>query len=339
MNASLNLLMNPKISVVINCFNRKEFIIQALKSVCSQSIPRSNYEIILIKNFNDQKIDRFVENNNIKGFTVNEVNGSWFEIAANNSEGDFISFLEDDDLMHPCKLEIIQSLIQSDKDIVYIHNKQDSSSSNFKPAQFDKGKIRYFRLDNNTQFRESLKNRYYFNLSSITIRKSVLYDHLPLLRRTNYGGDFLMFSFASISEKKMIEYDSPLTFYRIHFDSPANFRSKSIVEFESEKSKILPSMMNNWNIILESGCNKTVREYAKLRLVTTKIWLNLISPKPVHTIPFAEMVESLRGIALYPLFMLFAVVYYFDKTFHKASKKIYFNLIHSWIGWRLRENI
>lgn len=331
--------MKPIITVVINCFNRKEFIIGALKSVCSQSIPRSDYEIVLVKNFHDQKIDSFVENNGIKEYTLSEVNGSWFEIAAKNSLGDFISFLEDDDLMHPNKLEIIQSLIRSDPEIVYIHNKPESSNSVFNHVQFDQNKIRYFSLDDNAQFRKSLKNRYYFNLSSITIRKDVICDYLPFIRNTNYAPDFLMFSVSSISGKKMIEYDSPLTFYYIHLDSPANFKSKNIEEFENEKRKILPSMMNNWRIISEFQTRKTLKEYARLRLLTTKIWLNLVSPSPTYRINLSEIVDSIHGMSTYPLILPFIAVYYFDRLFHQASKKIYYIIIYSRLGWRLRENI
>lgn len=331
--------MRQNITVVVNCFNRKEFVLEALKSVCSQSIPRTNYEIILIKNFYDKKIDSFVEDNGIKEYIVHEVNGSWFEEAVKNSCGDFISFLEDDDLMHPNKLEIIQSLIKSDPDIVYIHNKLDSLNSDFNYSKFDTSKIKYFELNSNSQLRKSLKNRYYFNLSSITIRKDVICAYLPFIKNTNYGPDFLMFSIACISRKKMIEYDFPLTYYRIHFDSPANFKSKNIVEFEKAKRIILPSIMNNWKTISNFNGSDTLRDYARLRFLTTEIWLNLVSEYPIYEIKFSEIIEEIHGISVYPLFMLFIIVYYFDKMFHKASKKIYYNVIDSWIGWRLRENV
>ena len=333
-------MIKPILSVVINCFNRRDYVMDALKSACSQTLSRSEYEIILIKNFHEEEIDNFAKKSEIISIYTDKVTtGAWFEIAANHAKGDFLSFLDDDDFMHPDKLEILQSVIQLDPEIVYIHNKFEESDSTFEKKEFDRNKVIYSRLDNKARFRKSLKNRYYFNLSSITMRKDILQKYMSFISETNHGTDFVIFSAACISGKKMVEYDDTLTFFRVHMDSQSNFKAGSLPELEKKKMSVLPFHISNWQIIYELQIGSILAEYAKLRLITTKIWLNLVSPKPVYKINFAEIIDGIRGIGVYPLFIPFIVVYYFDRLFHGAIKKIYYIIIYSWLGWRLRENI
>lgn len=53
------------ISVVITAYNRREYLIKAVNSVINQSLDSSYYEIIVIKNFEDNEIDNYLMNANI----------------------------------------------------------------------------------------------------------------------------------------------------------------------------------------------------------------------------------------------------------------------------------
>ena len=55
----------PYISVIITAYNRKEYLLDAINSVINQTLDKKYYEIIVIKNYNDSKIDDF----NIVQFT------------------------------------------------------------------------------------------------------------------------------------------------------------------------------------------------------------------------------------------------------------------------------
>ena len=87
----------PYISVIITAYNRREFLLNAIKSVLSQTLDKKYYEIIVIKNFQDDIIDNFISENNIKGIisTDNSLGGKLIE-ALNVATGEIISFLEDD---------------------------------------------------------------------------------------------------------------------------------------------------------------------------------------------------------------------------------------------------
>jgi len=54
---------NPYISVIITAYNRKEFLLDAFNSALNQTLGRDKYEIIVTKNFTDNKMDSYIERN------------------------------------------------------------------------------------------------------------------------------------------------------------------------------------------------------------------------------------------------------------------------------------
>jgi glycosyltransferase involved in cell wall biosynthesis len=58
------------ISVIIIAYNRKRYIINAINSALNQTLSKDKYEIIVIKNFNDNVIDKFIGDNNIQYFCI-----------------------------------------------------------------------------------------------------------------------------------------------------------------------------------------------------------------------------------------------------------------------------
>ncbi|MCH4816713.1 MAG: glycosyltransferase [Saccharolobus sp.] len=96
----------PYISVIITAYNRKQFLLDAIKSVLNQSLNRNEYEILVAKNFKDDNIDNYLYNNKIKNISIfRSVNNSYIAEAVKLSSGEIISFLDDDDLFLPTKLE------------------------------------------------------------------------------------------------------------------------------------------------------------------------------------------------------------------------------------------
>ena len=57
---------NNYISVIVSAYDRMKYLLEALKSVTDQSLPRDKYEIILVKNFNDETIDKLYKNEKAK---------------------------------------------------------------------------------------------------------------------------------------------------------------------------------------------------------------------------------------------------------------------------------
>ena len=62
------------ISVIISAHNRKEYLLEAIKSVVNQTLDPKNYEIIVVKNFKDKTVDEYINAEGIfsifKNFSV-----------------------------------------------------------------------------------------------------------------------------------------------------------------------------------------------------------------------------------------------------------------------------
>ena len=113
----------PYISVIITAYDRKEFLLNAIKSALNQTLDKKYYEIIVIKNFRDENIDDFIIENKIVEIISNDnsLAGKLIE-ALNVAKGTVISFLDDDDLFSSNKLEVVYNKFKSNNNICYYHN-------------------------------------------------------------------------------------------------------------------------------------------------------------------------------------------------------------------------
>jgi len=62
----------PFISVIITAHNRREFLLEAVNSALNQTLPKDEYEIIVVKNFENKRIDKFLEEHNVKNIVTKE---------------------------------------------------------------------------------------------------------------------------------------------------------------------------------------------------------------------------------------------------------------------------
>jgi glycosyltransferase involved in cell wall biosynthesis len=113
----------PYISVVITAYNRKEFLLDAFDSALNQTLDRSKYEIIVSKNFIDEKIDGYIKKNGgrLVFFEKGGI-GPRIADALKYVKGEVICFLDDDDLFTREKLEYVYNIFQKNKNIVYMNN-------------------------------------------------------------------------------------------------------------------------------------------------------------------------------------------------------------------------
>jgi glycosyltransferase involved in cell wall biosynthesis len=109
-------------SIIIISYKRKEFIKEAVNSVLNQDIDRNKYEIIVVKDFYDSRIDEFLFRT--CDLVINhqsETNGEKWTKGLTSSRGKVICFLDDDDLFHISKLSRILE-VYSETKFDYYHN-------------------------------------------------------------------------------------------------------------------------------------------------------------------------------------------------------------------------
>ena len=148
----------------------------------------------MIKNFEDSIIDKFIEENNIKNILMEGSIGEFLYKGIEESKGEIISFLDDDDLFYNTKLEHVYNLFKN-MDIVYYHN----------GPQF---------INDSSEIINKTNTSPDFNISCISIRKDML--PLIILREITMAQDLLIYYISLDSNKKIIYDNILLTYYRFH---------------------------------------------------------------------------------------------------------------------------
>ena len=119
-----DLYNHKRVSIIVICYTRKEFILDAIQSIKNQlDLTKFNAEIIVIKNFIDKDIDQRIIDLGCVLLTSKEpsIGGKIVE-GLQRSTGEIVSFLEDDDLFIEEKLSSIELIFAKSIDNVYVHN-------------------------------------------------------------------------------------------------------------------------------------------------------------------------------------------------------------------------
>jgi glycosyltransferase involved in cell wall biosynthesis len=117
-----------KISVYITSYNQKEFLIEAVNSVLAQTLPP--YEIIIVDDYSDdgsreiikayaEKYEniRYIFHHKNKGVSQTRIT------ALSNVTGDYVTYVDGDDIFLPNKLELESKLIsETDANVAFSNN-------------------------------------------------------------------------------------------------------------------------------------------------------------------------------------------------------------------------
>ena len=49
-----------KVSMIVTAYNRKDYLLSAVSSVAGQTLGKDLYEVVVVKNFEDKRIDDYI---------------------------------------------------------------------------------------------------------------------------------------------------------------------------------------------------------------------------------------------------------------------------------------
>lgn len=335
-------IKSPFISVLVTAYNRKEYILEAVKSVLNQTLERSKYEIIVVKNYLDNNIDDFLsEYGAINVYTDEIALGAKLAYGMEKARGEVLCFLEDDDMFLPNKLNEVYNIFHRNNKIILARNNIFKTLS---PAMIkDSIKINSKNFNNIHEISiskiNSVKDLYYifrkytvFNTSSISIRKDLYVKSSDLLKDVNYLIEpFLFFLgiFNGNNENILIFQEQILSIYRMHNSwtqvssdqSTDNFiRQNLMVSYQGIAAYEKFKTIFNTNLILK-----------EFLIVSTNAWIVQIKMVESKKINFTELIALLKvGIWRRNVDILLAVplifVSFFNRNyssyvFKKALKK------------------
>jgi glycosyltransferase involved in cell wall biosynthesis len=209
------------VSVIVNCYNSEKYLREAIDSIYNQTY--NNYEIILLDNASNDKTEEIAKSYSdlkMKYFrTKNTIPlGAARNEALDHAEGDYIAFLDSDDIWEPDKIE---------KQIILIEGRKEAAASYTNALYFSESKANeeyrlYSTMQPSGKIFSKLLINYNLCLSTVMIRRSALEllsevfdDSLEVAEEADL---FIRLSL----ENEFLYLPETLTRYRMHSESVSN---------------------------------------------------------------------------------------------------------------------
>lgn len=268
----------PIISLIITAYNRKEYILESIKSALNQTLNKKFFEVIVIKNYEDPIIDEFIKENNIKMFISDGIEGEYTYLALKMAEGEIISFLDDDDIMNETRLERVFEIFRDNK-IGYYHNNFEVIMDNkiIRSKLINSPNYSSFRITNRNKLGYVYKvdkRQLYLNNSCISIRKEILNSKRGALRYQNANIDRFIFISAMLSDLELYFDNFVLTSYRIHNNQTGALISGDFETLVERKLLFIKKSIDASINIKKISKNTRFNAYADTRLMNLKLAYN-----------------------------------------------------------------
>lgn len=236
----LNKNMIKKVTIIIPCYNIAEYLSDCLGSIQNQTYP--SIEIILINDGSTDKTpeicDEFVrKNNNAKVFHINNSGVSNARnLGIKESTGDYITFVDADDMISPDYIKSLYQAIQVSKsDIVYC-KETHFSSLNFQALKSEECNNKFYDISSVSDFDYCGLMTHSTVWGCLFSRKIV--SDLSFRTDIFIAEDSLFFNSAIIKANKIGFLDATLYYYRIRNDSATGktpYSDKKMTEIVSWK--------------------------------------------------------------------------------------------------------
>jgi len=312
-------LGQPYISVIVTAYNRRRYLPFALRSLEAQMLPRDRFEVVVVKNFDDKESDGIISRNCWKDvYNDDPYHGRMVLAGLEESRGEIITFLDDDDMYTDNRLEEVYKAFTSFKRLVYFHNSQaiidengnvlerPSLSKNLaggSPIVIDVDKLRELVKRYNVSVADLVLNkirvRADFNNSSVAVRRHIVESHAQLLKRLPASID----AFVLVSSLKagglMYFTDERLTLYRVHGENWSYYvqiaRSRSN-EARLKRARALILVIKTFGLIGSMLLDGNINRYLCLERLNKGALLLLPLPE-LGTLP-PELRLSLSDVKL-----------------------------------------
>ena len=262
----------PFISVIVTAYNRKEFLLQAVSSALRQTLPRDFYEVIVVKNFEDEEIDRQLKHMGVTNLSSNSVGlGAKVSEALEIARGDVISPLEDDDMFSSDKLEVVRSVFERG-DVVFLRNRRAFVDTKGRGIGEERAQPPFAaRGSDPGALRKLIGLNAGCCCSAMSIRRSALYSaDIERLKRLVLGVDSFYFA-ASLLHGGVLAYDPrPLTLYRFH-GNQSFINTSSLDAYVRKRCEAAKVYANAYEDLMEMVRNTPYEVVVKPLLVRSKV--------------------------------------------------------------------
>ena len=258
-------------TVMITATIPNTFLKNAVDSVLSQTLCNEEYEIIVIKNYKEEYLDKYLNSHNVINlFTEKTQLGEKIAMGIQYAKGDIISLLDYDDLFYPTKLYYVKETFSRFPELIYYHNNFRSIYTNQEKVQNSKDNEIiedgfYFEGEKFVNLRKKIvPYRADFNNSCISVKKEIILLYLDFIKKIEISLDQALFYICLELDRGLFLDNRVLTNYRIH--------------------DLNTSLVGNDRLVLENDEEKKMNTYERKRLTDLNNLYSMISPSLKHFI-------------------------------------------------------
>lgn len=256
--------MEPKVCVIMPCYNGEKFIGEAIESVLNQTY--NNWELIIVDDGSTDNskevIKRYFNDNRIKYIAHKENRG--IPAARNTgikaSKGEYIAFLDQDDIWLPEKLKEQIEIFNVDRDkqigLVFTDIMHLIEDETIRPEWPSKYVPNNLRIKSKEEVLKSLFLQNFIPSISVIVRKDC-FDRKGLLNENITGGaDDYEFWLRISGCFKMIYINKPFVKKRIHENNYSNMK-----RFFKDQLQILNMAIKHYPFLAKYSNKKRGRLY------------------------------------------------------------------------------
>ncbi|HEY6238451.1 MAG TPA: glycosyltransferase family A protein [Thermoplasmata archaeon] len=291
-----------RLAVVVVAFDRRQFLREAVESVLAQTMPRSEYEVLVIKNFEDDEIDAYLHREGIAAVRPESTGqGEWIAEAPSRSGAELFAFLDDDDRFRPEKLAAVTSEFARDPRLGYLHHGHAAFGEKAAAAGVDHAsalgrlrplpRTRLRRGQDDADVARSFWLGASFNLSSITVRREVLEGAMASLRQVKIGVPGFLFYAALGLGWDLLHDPSVRSEYRIHPGNATPRGRQSAEERWATLARLARPRVEDAAVILDWSRQRGLDPQAVRPVETIRNRYQLVAAATDRSIPRGEVLR------------------------------------------------
>jgi group 2 glycosyl transferase len=257
-----------KISIIVTCYNQEAFLGETLNSIAQQTY--SDWECIIIDDGSTDNSAQIAKKWREKDsrflyfFQENKDRSAARNAGIDKISGEFVQFLDGDDMLQPTKLEESITLFTKEKCDIVISNFEEIKEGKRRPPFCNLGKYEF------TYENILLKWDIDFNIPIhcfIFSKKSI--EGIFFVEEFSVKEDWVMWLEVFKRTPKVLFIDKPLAVYRIHNSNTS--QNKELIEKNIEK--VLSYILKNETLYFDAFFLKIINYYKeKIHKIQSRPW-------------------------------------------------------------------
>jgi len=225
---------DPEVAVVVGAFGRRTYLEGAVRSVLAQTLPRTAFEVVVVKDFADPALDRRLGDNGVGTLLDTEPRiGRWLLHAVRATRAPWVAFLDDDDEFEPERLARVVEVAHAHPEVGFYRNRVRVIDADGGPVD----PTRWRRLERDSAFDRTgpveippngkadlapfvfRSTHVGFNSSTVVVRREVLDGAFAPAFEATQLPDLALVVAAAVSPYGLYLDDRRLTRFRHHAEN------------------------------------------------------------------------------------------------------------------------